>query len=61
MQTSVSCYTQREDYSIHKERGMQGSSGVDEGQRFKSAHTGFQRVQEYGVRELDVTLIRPTN
>ncbi len=40
---------------------MQELIAVEEPERLSDARTYIQTVREYGVRELDVTLIRPTN
>jgi hypothetical protein len=46
---------------IRKGNIMQGPSIGEEKHRPESSNTAFSTVQEYGVREIDVTLIRPTN
>jgi hypothetical protein len=40
---------------------MQGLIASDESRRLDGTQTDLQAMNEYGVRELDVTLIRPTN
>ncbi|MFH0991329.1 MAG: radical SAM protein [bacterium] len=40
---------------------MRGLIAVDELKRLEDTHADFQTATEYGIRELDVTLIRPTN
>ena len=40
---------------------MQGLIAADEVKQFEYVQSDFKTVSEYGIHQLDVTLIRPTN
>jgi len=54
-------WKKKEVPALKERRTMQGLIARDETRQLEDTQTELQPMKEYGVRELDVTLIRPTN